>query len=61
MEVDYALAIGLARIEATADARAEELRTALAAAGFRVRDAGAARGAIVTFETDADPEEVRRG
>jgi cysteine desulfurase/selenocysteine lyase len=49
--IDYALDLGLERIRATVQARAEELRGALAAIpGVTVRDLGAERGGIVTWD-----------
>ena len=49
--VDYACDLGLERIWATVHARGEELRAALAAIpGVTVRDLGAVRGGIVTWD-----------
>jgi len=46
--VDHAASIGMDRIEATVQARAEELRLRLTEIGFEVRDLGENRSGIVT-------------
>ena len=46
--VDYALELGLDRIEATVSMRADELRAALETAGLPVHDLGRVRSGIVT-------------
>jgi selenocysteine lyase/cysteine desulfurase len=54
--IDYALAIGLDRIWTTVHQRASELREALAAIpGVSVRDLGAVKGGIVTFDVEGVP------
>ncbi|NNK91031.1 MAG: aminotransferase class V-fold PLP-dependent enzyme [Acidimicrobiia bacterium] len=58
--VDYATAIGLDRIEATVDLRAERLRGLLDDKGFAVFDLGARRCGIVTTAIPGrDPVAVR--
>lgn len=58
--VDEATAIGLDRIEVTVEARAEELRTSLADAGFAVMDLGQRRSGIVTVACDTfDGAEIK--
>ncbi len=46
--IDHATAVGMGRIEATVQARANELRTALAEHGFDVFDIGEHKAGIVT-------------
>lgn len=54
--VDHAASIGIERIEATVQLRADELRTALEGAGFPVLDLGTKRSGIVTTICgDVDP------
>ncbi len=60
--VNEALALGLSRIEATVIERAEQLRDALTAAGFRVMDLGQRRCGIVTVDLpDARATQARLG
>jgi selenocysteine lyase/cysteine desulfurase len=53
--VDHALGWGIDRIEATVAARADQLRSMLADAGFTVYDEGLERCGIVTTATAAEP------
>ncbi|MFT7476031.1 MAG: selenocysteine lyase/cysteine desulfurase [Verrucomicrobiales bacterium] len=59
--VDHALAVGVDRIEATVQRRAEELREALREHGFEPRDLGERRSGIVTTTCDrVDPFAVKK-
>ncbi len=56
--VDHALEWGVDRIEATVTARAEQLRSMLAHAGFAVYDEGLERCGIVTMASTTEPSDV---
>jgi len=59
--VDHAASIGIGRIETTVQARAEELRSTLAANGFETMDLGTSlSGIVTTICPGVDPLEVKR-